>query len=352
MKILHVMAGAPTGGAENIFLEDVLALADGGVRQHVLTRPNNDFRLSELGRKGVGVTTAGFHHLIRWPTGKRLKKVAGAFDPDIIQYWMGRAGSYAILSDAVNVGWYGGYYKLRRFQNCDYHIGITPDIVRHIVAQGVSPEQTQLIHTYAEFPKVQAARRAEFHTPENAPLLLALARLHQKKGLDVLLKALADIPAAYLWIAGEGPLRDELEKLAQATGVAGRTRFLGWRNDRAALLAASDICVFPSRYEPFGTVTVDAWASATPLVAAASAGPKAYVVNGENGMLVAIDDTAGLARAINTVLKDDALRGRIVAGGMKTYTEKFSKDIFIRDSLAFYERVINGNKRRRGNTGS
>ena len=194
MKILHVMAGAPTGGAENIFLEDVLALADGGVRQHVLTRPNNDFRLSEFGRKGVGVTTAGFHHLIRWPTGKRLKKVAGAFDPDIIQYWMGRAGSYAILSDAVNVGWYGGYYKLRRFQNCDYHIGITPDIVRHIVAQGVAPEQTQLIHTYAEFPKVQAARRAEFHTPENAPLLLALARLHQKKGLDVCSRRLRTYP--------------------------------------------------------------------------------------------------------------------------------------------------------------
>ena len=50
MKILHLMAGAPEGGAETFFLEGALALADGGVSQHVLTRPYNDFRLLELGK--------------------------------------------------------------------------------------------------------------------------------------------------------------------------------------------------------------------------------------------------------------------------------------------------------------
>ena len=169
MKLMHVMAGAPTGGAENIFLEDVLALADGGVTQHVVTRPNNDFRLSELASKGIGVTTAGFHRFFQWPTKNLLKKVARSFDPDIIQYWMGRAGTYAISSRAPNIGWYGGYYKLRRFRNCDYHIGLTPDIVRHIVEQGVAPSHAELIHTYAEFPPVEAASRSELNTPNDAP---------------------------------------------------------------------------------------------------------------------------------------------------------------------------------------
>lgn len=348
MKILHLMAGAPEGGAETFFLEGALALADGGASQHVLTRPNNDFRLAELGKKGIGVTPARFHRLIRWPTSRLLKKAMRAFGPDIIQYWMSRAGGYAIRSEAVNIGWYGDYYKARRFQNCAYHVGVTPDIVRHIIAQGIPPERAEVIHTYAEFPPVQALPRAEFQTPKHVPLLLALARLHWKKGLDVLLRALQAIPAAYLWIAGEGPLRAELERLARELGVAERTRFLGWRNDRAALLAASDICVFPSRYEPFGTVTVDAWACKTPLVAAASTGPGAYVVNRENGMLVEIDDVAGLARAINAVLEDAALRARIVAGGTKSYTEKFTKAVFIRESLAFYERVLREQKGRGG----
>jgi len=66
-------------------------------------------------------------------------------------------------------------------------------------------------------------------------------------------------------------------------GLESRVRFSGWRDDRAALLAAADICVFPSRYEPFGTVTVDAWAAKRPLIAAAAQGPKAYVTDGTDG---------------------------------------------------------------------
>ena len=340
MKVMHVMAGAPTGGAENIFLEDVLALADGGLSQHVVTRANNEFRLAALAEKGIGVTTADFNRYIQWPTKKAIKKAASDFAPDIIQYWMGRAGTYAISSDAANVGWYGGYYKLKRFQNCDYHIGLTPDLIRHIVEQGVAPEKAALIHTYAEFPDVAPTPRADLDTPEDAPVLLALARLHWKKGLDILLQSLVNVPGAYAWIAGDGPLKEELEAQAKELGVDDRVRFLGWRDDRAALLAACDVCVFPSRYEPFGTVTVDAWAAKKPLVAAAAAGPKAFVVNEDNGMLVDIDDVDGLTAAINAVLNDQALRDKIVAGGTRDYQAKFTKDVFIRDSLAFYERVL------------
>ena len=64
------------------------------------------------------------------------------------------------------------------------------------------------------------------------------------------------------------------------------------------------------------------------------------MVNGENGMLIEIDDVAGLARAINAVLEDAALCARIVTGGRKSYTEKFTRAVFIRESLAFYERVL------------
>ncbi len=340
MKIMHVMAGAPTGGAENIFLEDVLALADGGIEQHVVTRPNNAFRLAELARKGIGVTTARFDRFVRWPTRRRLKQAITSFAPDIIQYWMGRAGTYAVPNGPPQIGWYGGYYKRARFQRCAYHIGLTPDLVKHIVDQGVPQRQAELIHTYAEFPDVAPADRALLDTPADAPLLLALARLHWKKGLDILLKALPDVPGAYVWIAGDGPLKSDLEQQARDLGVADRVRLLGWRDDRAALLAAADVCVFPSRYEPFGTVTVDAWASRTPLVAAASAGPKAYVKDRENGMLVDIDNVQGLTDAINAVINDTALRDRIVAGGTETYRSTFTKDAFIRDSLAFYERIL------------
>ena len=89
------------------------------------------------------------------------------------------------------------------------------------------------------FPTIEAAEpvdRAELATPAEATVLLSLSRLHEKKGLDVLLQALAELPACVAWIAGDGPLEGELKALAARLGVADRVRFLGWRSDRGALL--------------------------------------------------------------------------------------------------------------------
>lgn len=340
MKLMHVMAGAKAGGAENIFLEDVLALAGAGVAQCVVTRANNEFRLARLRAANIPVIAASFSNWWRIPTRRALARATAQFTPDIVQYWMGRAGSYARRGRAKTVGWYGGYYDAKRFRRCGYHIGLTRDIVRHIVAQGIPEERTALIHTFAEFAPAPALPRAALDTPEAAPLLLALARLHWKKGLDVLLRALARVPMAHLWIAGEGPDRAKLEKLAAELDLRARVRFLGWRDDRARLLAACDVCVFPSRYEPFGTVMVDAWAAGRPLIAAAAQGPRAYVEDGVNGLLVPVDDADALAAAIARAIADKELCARLVAGGRKTYERQFTKDVFLRDSLAFYRRIL------------
>jgi hypothetical protein len=340
MRLLHVIAGAPVGGAESTFLESVLALAEVPIAQAVVTRANSAHRLAQLQAHGIEVKTASFDRWFRWRTARVIRDMVKTFRPHLIQYWMGRAASYARPGLPPQIGWFGGYYALKRFRHCDFHIGVTPDIVRHIIAQGVAPERTAVIFTFADFAPVPPVARATLDTPESAPLLLALARLHEKKGLDILLKAMPSLAEAYLWIAGEGPLRRKLEALAQDFGLSARVRFLGWRNDRAALLAAADICVFPSRYEPFGTVMVEAWAAGVPLVAAAAAGPKAYVEDGVNGLLVPIDDVAALARAIARVLSEPGLRERLVAGGRATYEASFTKAAFLRQANAFYARIV------------
>lgn len=344
MKVVHVMAGAPTGGAENIFLESVLALDDAGVSQRVVTRPNNQNRLDRFRDRGIAVDLASFSRIWPYGTAAKVRRAIASHQPDVVEYWMGRAGLFAPAAHrARNVGWYGGYYKIERFKNCAFHVGLTKDLVRHIQEQGAAAENVGLIHTYAEFAEVAPTPRANLDTPEEAPLFLALARLHWKKGLDVLLKAVAALGARsnppYCWIAGDGPLKAELEAQARALGVADRVRFLGWRDDRDALLAACDVVAFPSRYEPFGTVTVDAWAARRPLVAAKSQGPGAYVRHEEDGLLVEIDDVDGLAAALARVLDEPGLKQRLVAGGREAYDAQFSKDAFIRDSLAFYEKV-------------
>lgn len=342
---MHVMAGATEGGAENIMLESVLALAElPEVEQFVVTRGGNRHRLDRFRKAGIACATAGFDRYWRMPTDRTLRRAIKEFGPDIIEYWMGRAGTFAPARHrGRQIGWYGGYYKLARFRNCAWHVGLTKDLCRHIEEQGAPPERIGLIHTTADFQGAAPAGRAALDTPEDAPVMLALARLHWKKGLDVLLEALTGLPGYYAWIAGEGPLEGELKAKARELGVEDRARFLGWRNDRGALLAACDVVAFPSRYEPFGTVTVDAWAAGRPLVAADAAGPAAYVKDGENGLLVPRDDARAFREAVRRVIEEDGLAEKLVKGGTETYRATFTKEAFQRDSLAFYRKVIAAN---------
>jgi glycosyltransferase involved in cell wall biosynthesis len=113
--------------------------------------------------------------------------------------------------------------------------------------------------------------------------------------------------------------------MAQALGVADRVRFLGWRTDAAALYRAADVCVFPSRYEPLGNVVIQAWAHGLPVVAAESAGPKALIEDGEDGLLVPVDDAQALAAGVRRVLDDPMLRIRLVQKGAERVEAEFSE---------------------------
>ena len=342
MKIMHVMAGAAEGGAENIMLESVLALQErDDIEQFVVTRDNNAFRLEQFEKAGIGTATASFDKWLKFRTTGVIKKAIAEFQPDVIEYWMGRAGQFAVASHRdISIGWYGGYYKLERFKNCKWHIGLSIDLCRHIREQGVADEHVGLVHTMADFENAKPASRADLDTPEDAPVALALARLHWKKGLDTLLDATVKVPGLYVWIAGDGPIEDELKAHCTRNGLDDRVRFLGWRNDRGALLAACDVVAFPSRYEPFGTVTVDSWAARRPIVAADAVGPAAYVKDGENGLLIPKDDVDALANALSRVIHEDGLAEKLVAGGDATYAATFTKAAFQRDSVEFYNKII------------
>ncbi len=152
------------------------------------------------------------------------------------------------------------------------------------------------------------------------------------------------LPVIISWRMGQ-PEREEARArtlrnaLAGRLGVASRVRFLGWRDDRAALFGAADVCVMPSRYEPFGTVMIEAWANQVPLIAAASAGPAALVEDGVTGLLVPVDDAGALAGALGRVLGDRAFAARLAAAGRAAYEESFTEAAVVRGYLDFYARV-------------
>ncbi|HEX5776261.1 MAG TPA: glycosyltransferase, partial [Caulobacteraceae bacterium] len=157
------------------------------------------------------------------------------------------------------------------------------------------------------------------------PLLLARGRLHANKAHDVSLKALAQVPGAWLWIAGAGPLEAELKALAETLGVADRVRFLGWREDASSLYRAADICLFPSRFEPLGNVVIQCWAHGLPIIAAASKGPGALITDGEDGLLVPVDDADALAAGVRRLLENPMLPIRLIQNGHARVEGEFSE---------------------------
>ena len=76
-------------------LESVLALAETDLAQHVVTRPDNAFRIQKFREAGIGVDVAAFNNSWPFPTQRVIADAIKQFEPDVIEYWMGRAGQFA-----------------------------------------------------------------------------------------------------------------------------------------------------------------------------------------------------------------------------------------------------------------
>lgn len=339
LRVMQVMAGAREGGAETFFVTLVLALARAGLDQHVIMRPNLG-RAAALRAGGLAPIELPFGRWTDFTTVPMLKRQAAVYRPDIVLTWMSRASALFPAGDFLRLARLGGYYKIKNYRRCDHLICNTRDIVRHVEAQGWPATRVHYVPNFARADDVPAIDRARLDTPAGAPLVLALGRLHAAKAYDVLLRALALEKRAFLWLAGEGALRGELEGLARSLGLAERVRFLGWRTDRAALFAAADVCVVPSRVEPFGNVVVEAWAHRCPVVAAASVGPANLIADRADGLLVPVDDPAALAEALARVIDDGDLARRLVEAGARRHAAEFTEEACTARYLDLFRRLL------------
>ncbi len=326
MTVLHLLGSPGDGGAETYFLDLVRALAEDGLPQAAAIHAN-PAREAVLAAMGVPVQVLPYDAPFDFVSGRRIRALAEKLPARVLLQWMNRAGRVVPRSGPwKRIGRLGGYYDLKYYRGADLLVANTEDIRAHIVAQGWPSDRVVYVPNFAE-PAIEAApvARASLETPEGAPLLLAMGRLHKVKAHDVALRALVHLPEANLWIAGEGPEAAPLKQLAERLGVARRVRFLGWRRDASALYRAADLCVFPSRYEPLGNTVIQAWAHGTPIIAAASQGPGVLIRDGEDGLLTPVDDVEGLAVQIGRAISDPALRTRLSQAGLARALGEFAK---------------------------
>lgn len=342
MRVLQAIAGAPDGGAETFFARLALALHESGVCQRLVVRPNEG-REAALLAAGVEIATAPFGGALDLSTRRVLRRAIASFQPDIVLTWMNRATAFCPPADGgsrfVHVGTPRGYYDPKYYRACDHLVVTTDDLMRFYHRSGWPEERISVIPNFAPDERAAPARRAAFETPDDAPVVLALGRLHPNKAFDVLLEAMAALPNHYLWLGGGGPLENELKKQAEGLGITRRVRFLGWRKDTPSLFAAADVFVCSSRHEPFGNIVIEAWLHGVPLVAAASEGPAALIADGVNGLLVPVDDAAALAAAVARLTDDRALGGRLAAAGRRAWEQDYTAAAVIPRYRALFERL-------------
>jgi L-malate glycosyltransferase len=150
------------------------------------------------------------------------------------------------------------------------------------------------------------------------------------------------VPDARFVIAGEGELRQALERQIREHRLEKHVLLAGFRPDVLSLHKAFDIFVMSSLTEGLGTSLLDAMACGKPIVATTAGGIPEVVVDGETGCLVAPRDHEGMARAIVSLLKDEALRRRMGEAGRTRARVHFSAERMVQDTLRVYQRVTHG----------
>ncbi len=190
--------------------------------------------------------------------------------------------------------------------------------------------------------------RVPARPPLTGPPLVAYAgRLDAKKGVDVLIRAMAGVvgthPGARLRIAGHGQERAGLERLVSDLGLTGRVEFLGYVPRAHLEQAFGDAWVqaVPSIWaEPFGLVAAEAMMRGTAVVVTDRGGLAEMVVEGETGFRVPANDDAALAEAITRVLADRALAERMGAAARAHALEHLTIDGAVERYLGLYADVI------------
>lgn len=183
------------------------------------------------------------------------------------------------------------------------------------------------------------------YVPDDRRMAFYVGRIVFEKGLHVLLDAWPGVTAAvdaHLVIAGTGEYLEALRARAASLGLEQSVTFTGFiaNEDRDRLYHAADLAIFPSLYEPFGIVALEALANACPIVVSDAGGLAEVVQHGVTGLVVPADDPGGLADAVITSLsRPDIARAR-AAAALREIRDYYTWPRIACSTVDVYERVV------------
>jgi glycosyltransferase involved in cell wall biosynthesis len=176
------------------------------------------------------------------------------------------------------------------------------------------------------------------HRAEGCFVVLTVAHLIKEKGIDVLIRAMAEAPAnTVLWVVGGGEELESLRQLSSKHQLTSRVSFHGLQMDVAPFMQAADCFVCPSLWEEaVGLVNVEAMASGLPVIASRNGGTPEYVEDGRTGFLFSPGDHHELSRYIRLLDENPDLCREISGHAREHALDKFTIDVGISRYLELY----------------
>ncbi|MBZ0333209.1 glycosyltransferase [Marinobacter sp. AL4B] len=358
MKILLTITGLSMGGAEHVVvnLADALSARGHQIKIAYLTGEalvlpkNTSIDVIAIGMKGkAGALSAYF----------KLRKLVKEFKPDVVHSHMVHANLLSrllrltvkipkLVCTAHNTN-EGGQLRMLAYRItdklADISTNVSQEAVDIFIAKGAAKPGRMLalpngidVNIFTFNPDARAALRAELGMT-GQKMILAVGRLDTQKDYPNLLKSVQLLAQQRddfkVFIAGDGPLKSELNLQVKALQVEGFVEFLGIRRDVPALVSATDLFVLPSAWEGFGLVVAEAMACERVVVATDCGGVKEVV--GSNGFLVKPRDSILLTESLKNALDLSEEAGSAIGRqARRRIIDKFSLDANLNQFLKLY----------------
>jgi len=358
MRVLHVESGRHFyGGAYQVLyileglarrgVENVLACRRGAPIVEPARAHARVFEMPMRGDADIGLVV-------------RLMRVIAATRPDLVHLhsrrgadlWGGVAARLAgvpcVLSRRVDNPEAPWIVRLK-YRLYDHVIAISEGIRQVLLAEGLAPERVTCVRSAVDAAPYlvdydKAGFRARLGLAPETPVAGMVAQLIPRKGHRYLLAALENVlprhPTLRVLIFGRGPLEAELARAIDERDLSAQVSMMGFVDNLPAILGCLDLLLHPADMEGLGVSLLQAAAARVPIIASRAGGMPEVVRDGENGLLIAPGDVAGLANAMNRLLDDPDLRRRAGEAGRALILREFSTDAMCAGNLAVYNKTL------------
>lgn len=360
MKVLHLSSEKSWRGGEQQMAYLIEELNRLGVQSYVAAKPGSAFE-KWCSEKNIPCVAIEFRNDFDFSSALRLKKYCRKEHFDLIHLHSSRSHGIAflasllgnntplVLSRKVDFALKGNFFSKWKYNHQRIKkIICVSDKIREIVGRSLNhPEKCVTVYDGVDLERfagkgVRSVVRKELGIADDEIIIGNIAAIAPHKDyftfLDTVTILTGKIKANY-FIAGEGPLKSEIEKRISALHLEKEVFMLGFRKDLENVFADLSVLLYTSKEEGLGSTLLDAMAYGLPIVTTEAGGIPEIVMNGFNGLTAPVGNPQKLSEQVMLMLTDHSLREKLISNGKK-FVKDFSKQKMAERTLEIYKEVI------------